>query len=346
MKNLNSIIGAVLTFFIICLATVGMIFLAACGSTNGISTVGNPDYELPEGKKAFYSAAMNVAPVIEATTLSEAALTTAFESGNPIYEVFNAFREYLDSRDSGVIDSSNIYKLLFDAAIVYDMAITEVTALATPTAIPSPFDFGNTPPTYTDASDNYAMLRNGDTIHALLTWTWDESPTMSYGIIEGNFNDTTGNVTLDMVYLVDYPLSDEPDYCLRTHISGNEDTHQFTMKAAKYNIGTDSYAVSMIGTGISQSNNVDDHFLLKIIDNDNLAGYSGGRYYKFSAGADETELRAHPIDGYASGEFTDPNNYASIITEIANDPSDGFFALDGSDHATSANDFPASILGP
>lgn len=341
MKTLKTFIGAGFIWLATIIVCLGFILLTACGS---ISTVGNPDFELPTGQTAFYSSAVDTTPVIQATTSSASvsalhqpsSLTTDWTSGNPVYEIFNAFQDYQYPEDEGVIDVSNIYKLLFEAGTQYSTAIDTVAELTTPATITSPFDFGNTPRTYSYASDNYALEQDGDTTYALLTWIWDESPKMSYGVIEGSFNQTTGDLELHMVYLVDY--ESENDYCLRTYISGNEKTHQFTLKASKCGATEGSYAISIIGTGISESESADDYFLLKIIDNDNLAAYPEGRYYKFSSSADEDDLRAHPIDGFALAEVEDPNNYADTLDTLT------FFALDGTDHATSVDDFSNSSL--
>jgi len=336
MKNKKN--NSTCLFYLLGLTGVAFTILVSCSSTSSIRTVGNPDFEIPSSKTAFYSPATNTTPVIQASTAetSLSFVTTSWDSGNPVYEIFNAFQEYTYPDDEGVIDVSNIYKLLFEAGNTYNNAVDDVTALTAATAIASPFDFGNDTVSYTHASDSYALAKDGDTVSALLTWIWDESPKMSYGVIEGTFNETTGDLSLDMVYLVDY--EGDSDYCLRMQISGNESTHQFTVKTSKTGSNEGSYSISMIGTGVSQSESEDDYFLLKIIDNDNLGSYTSGRYYKFSSSADEDTLRAHEIDGYALEDIVDPNGYADTIEAMT------FFALDGSDHALTTDDFTSTDL--
>lgn len=336
---------------------IAAIFIGGCGgissttsssdgsSSDGSSSGDSSSFDLPDGEKAFYNAVMDITPVIETTSSTSAvrAVTTSWDSGNPAYEIFNAFQEYVFPRDEGVIDTSNVYKLLFEAGNSYDRAVDSAVELPALTVIVSPFDFEDVAGSYTHASSNYALLKDGDTVHALLTWIWDEDPKFSYGVFKGDFNTATGDIELDMAYLVDYPPDGDPDggdsnYCLRTYISGNEDTHSFTLRASKVGTQDGYYAISMVGTGISRSDNPDNYFLLKIIDNDNLSGYPEGRYYKFSAGADETAFKAHPINGYAVGEFNDPDGYTAILDSMT------FFSLDGSDHATSVSDFLNSDL--
>jgi hypothetical protein len=304
---------------------------------------------------------MDTTPVITATT-SDSSLSkgivkvsTDWDSGNPAYEVFNVFRQYLYPQHDGIIDISNLYKLLYEAGSHYDNAIssssdsdtsenlekadsdsTAVQELASATEILPPFDFGNTARSYTHASNNYALSTDGDTVYAILTWIWDEDPTYSYGVIEGSFNSTSGDLTLDMVYLVDY--EGDSDYCLRTYITGNDTTHQFTVKLSKYNTGENAYAMSMIGTGVSQSDDENDYFLLKMKDNDNLSEYTNGRYFRFAADSDEDALAAASHLGYDYADIEDANNYADTLDGMT------FFALDGSDHATSVSDFTNSDL--
>lgn len=321
------------------------------GSSSGDSSSSDDSntFSLPDGERAFYDAVMNITPVISATSSENSSLitsrhvTTGWVWGNPTYEIFNAFREYEFPRDEGVIDTSNVYKLLFEANHSYDDAVREVVELPELTVIDSPFDFGAVSRSYTHASSEYALSEDGDTVYALLTWIWDEDPKFSYGVFEGSFDTITGDVEVDMVYLVDYPPGGNPegedgDYCLRTYISGNEDTHFFTLRTSKVGTGDSYYAISMIGTGISRSDNADDYFLMKIIDNDNLSGYPDGRYFKFPASADEGDLIGYSVFGYTLGEIDDPDNYAEILDGLE------FFSLDGSDHATSTDDFLNSDL--
>jgi hypothetical protein len=318
-----------------------VVMLMSCGgTTSGISTVGNPGFDMPTGKTAFYSPATDTTPVITASTSSGSSavkyISTDWDSGHPVQEIFNTFQEYTYPDDEGVIDISNIYKLLFEAGNNYETALETVEELNAATEITSPFDFGTDVVSYTHATDHYALSKDGDTVSALLTWIWDEDPKFSYAVIEGTYNETTGDLTLNLVYIVDYET--DSDYCLRTYISGNELTHEFTIKYSKTGSEDDTYTLSMIGTGVSQSDSEEAYFLIKMKDNDNLSEYTDGRYYKFSASVDEDTMKTYASDGFELDEIDDPNNYAEILDDMT------FFAMDGSDHALSTDDFTSSDL--
>lgn len=328
-------------------STISAMFVAVafllwgCGSSS--SSDNQTDFDPPSGEYAFYSRAVETTPFITPTdsqgSLSKDAVVASasrWESGTPAYEVFNLLREYVNPRDEGVIDVSNIYKLLFDAAQQYEDGASSARELVTPALIASPFDLGSAPRTFTHAEDHAALVTDGSTVSALLTWIWDESPKMSYGVFEGGFGRTSGEIELNMVYLVDYV--GESDYALRASISGNEDTHEFLLKTAKVGTVPGAYAVSIIGAGISRGAGPDDYFLLKIKDNGTLAGYPNGRFFKVPASATEDDLRALPALGSDISEIEDSMGYADILDGMT------FFALDGSDHAVSIGDFSTANL--
>ena len=294
------------------------------------------------GSVAFYSSAVDTSPVIVATQSAvNAPQFRAFAFGTPTYEIFNTLREYINDRDEGVIGLSNIYKLLYQAGEFYEGFAANPTALGTPTAISSPFDFGTSPVTYThalndDSTDDhgYAIMQDGDTVYALLTWTVTTPGTgKEYGVMEGNYNDVTGDVHINLVCFCDYDTP--PDYCLRTELTGNANTHTFTLRIVKYN-PPGGYAVTMVGTGVSQSSDSTDYFLFKISDD----SYTN-RYYKFYASADEDDFIVFQENGYADASSVpggDPDGYDSILSGITP------FALDGSDNARDVTDFTGSTV--
>ncbi len=358
------------------LVLVMLTVLAACG-TSGISTVGNPNgnedgFEMASGKYAFYSAANDTTPVITAsadTSLSVRDLSTelsmkvstGWESGNPAYEIFNLLREFDNDIHQGVLDMSNLYRVLWEAGEQYDTAaesdqlvdLEETEGEAK--QIASPFDFGTTAKEYThfyeylsESEDDYsshAAFKNDDgTTHALLTWVWDgsseaENAQIGYGVIEGSFNGTTGALELNMVQLVDYVDSDR-DYCLRTYVTGNSLTHTFTIKAGKTGTGDGDYTISMLGTGVSESESDSDYFLLKIFDNGNFASDEDGKYYQISSNPSEDDLSALSHLGYDVGddEVPDANNYAATLDAMTP------IAMDKSDHALSIDDFTGGTV--
>lgn len=313
-------------------AATGLFLFKSC-TPSSVTTVGNPDYELPEGEKAFYSQAVKAMPVIAPSSpsassiglISDAFAAEDWSPKGPTFEIFNLLREYVYPRDEGILDMSNIYKFLFEVSEQYSIATILTEPLNSPKAIKSPYNFGTDPVTYTDASGHYALSRNGDTINALLTWIWNNN---EYAVIEGSFNDTSGELSFNLAYLVDY--EGDADFCIRTSVSGNKLTHNFTLKYFKCTTGEGGYILSAMGTGISRSENPNDYFLIKMIDNDSL---TSAKYYKFSASANEEELKNYPTQGYALSEIGDPENYASVLDSMS------FFPLDMSEAPTSVSDF-------
>lgn len=289
----------------------------------------------------FYGSAITTTPVLKskANSLLKSEVDT-FSSGIPTFRVFNAFQEYIESRDQGKIDQSNIYKVLSDVDGFFQNALDSTTPHtgtfgdSTITyLVESPFNFGTNPRKYSYVSDHFALNRYGDTIFALLTWTWHRTgdDQTTYGVTQANFNNATGDLEIDLVALVDYTAMD--DYCYRMYIHGNKISHRFDFKYVSANGVTPYGAISMIGSGISMSANSKDYFLIKMIDDGQLKTYSDGRYYKFSVASNEDSLRAYAMIGYEKADIDDPDGYLQKIDSL------NFFALDGSNNAIKLADF-------
>lgn len=284
---------------------------------------GSSPFRLPFDEEIFYGS-------------SEAEEVT-YGGGDTTYSIFNLFRNYEFPRDEGIIDTSNVYKFLFEALNHYNQAICRVRELEEPALIASMYDFGNEPRLYTHASDHYALTKEGDTIYALINWIWNESPKMSYMVMEGNINTTTGGLELNATYLVDYPPSGpnggSGDYCIRTYISGNILTREIVVKSLVNGSKEGSGATSQVGTGVVMSENSDDYFLIKMKANYQLSGYPDGRYFRFSFPVSEDYFIDYPPLGYDIGDIEDPNDLASVIEPL------DFFDLSGADNATSVSEF-------
>jgi hypothetical protein len=294
----------------------------------------------------FYGSAITTTPVFKpkANSLLKSEADT-FSSGIPTFRVFNAFQEYIESRDQGKIDQSNIYKVLSDVDGFFQNALDSTTPhmgtfgdSAVTYLVESPFNFGVSPRKYSYVSDHFALNKCGDTIFALLTWTWHMTggDQTTYGVTQANFNNATGDLEIDLVALVDYTAMD--DYCYRMYLHGNKISHRFDFKYVGANGVTTSGAVSMIGSGISKSANNNDYFLVKMIDDNQLKTYPNGRYYKFSVASNEDSLMAYATNGYEKTDIDDPNGYLQIIDSLS------FFALDGSNNAIKLADFKNSSI--
>ena len=117
-----------------------------------------------------------------------------------------------------------------------------------------------------------------------MTWHVSHSGD-EYGVIEGNFNETTKDILVDLAAYCDYPS--DADYSQRLYISGNATTHTFTLKSMKYNSGTGGYMLSLVGYGVSKGEG--QKFLFKVQDSDNALT---PKYFCFDADATEAELEA------------------------------------------------------
>jgi hypothetical protein len=295
----------------------------------------------------FYGSAVTTTPLLKtkAHSLSKSAIDT-FSSGFPTFRIFNAFQEYVVSRDQGVIDQSNIYKVLNDVDGLFQNALDTTTPhngtfgdSITNYTVESPFNFGTGPRKYSYISDHFALHKSGDTIFALLTWTWERAGEnqKTYGVTQSSFNNLTGEMLVDLVAFVDYTAMD--DYCYRMYIQGNKLTHKFDFKYVGANGVTPSGAVSIIGSGISKSANNSDYFIIKMIDDGQLKAYPDGRYFKFTVTSNEDSLRAYAREGYEKSAIADPDGYLQKIDSM------NFFALNGSDNAIKLTDFKnGSIL--
>lgn len=284
----------------------------------------------------FYEATLDVAPSFSPAAsnarLSPNAVTTTWESGNPVYELFYILREFNPDTDQGVIDTSNLYKTMWEARNFFSNTKSQCTAITEQTITP-PFDFGNDATTYTcayneDAANGYdfggaykELDANGAVIPAteasrtatdaavkygLFGFVWVDStnPHNEYGTLQGVLNTTTNDLSLDIAVWVDY--TDQNDYCYRNDIEGNTDTHAFTFRSMKGNKVEGSSYTSIVGKGVSQGEG--EYFLLKLFNNE----FPAGKYYCIAATDGEAELQAMEAAG-----FNEPDaNCAEYQTDV------------------------------
>ncbi len=245
----------------------------------------------------FYLAAKEVAPAFNGAASKK--MTRALSPGSLIYAVFDLLRDYQYPADEGVIDMHNIYKVLYEAGQIYQTAETGCSSI-TEASVASPFDLGITD-TYNCAgnggtmSDSYAngfAIKDASPLkYALLTYRWaPDSPNHEeHGILQGSFNDNTGDLSLKMIHNVYYAASD--GFVVRSDIEGNATTHAFTLKSITAGTGSSTSFTSIVGKGISRGSG--NYFLLKV-NSDTLTG----RYFCIPAGATETDLELMTATGY------------------------------------------------
>jgi hypothetical protein len=268
-------------------------FVSNCGGSNS-STAAVPDVPDDGGlssQNLFYATMSETTPVyalLSATAVRAAAVQPQapgqWGSGaGPLYQIFFTLREFQSPRDEGVVDRSNFYKLLFDAETVLTGAYESAVDLPEPVQIPSPFAGIDTSDTlFTKAanieSDALSIAYNDteERLEALMTWKWteeDDEDKAERGIAYYVLNKTTQDVSIDMVYAVDYDIaSPASTYNLRCKATGNAADHSFEFN---YLIGS----TAIIAKGVSQGE--DNYVVFKYS--------SGGNTYYLRAPAEAGE---------------------------------------------------------
>ena len=274
------------------------------GATTGIQPV---DY---------YAEASDTTPVF--TPAARIAAASTWESGNTLYEIFYALREYVHPDDDSVIDRANIYRLLYDVTSLFSSMTNEVIALSTAETIVPPFNFGNNY-TYDHAVNDTsgqraaAMITSGNTTKGVVTWIWGgalDPDHQEYGVFEATMDNATKDLSVDFIFCVDYSGGDTvTNYNNRTRISGNADTHAFEFVQTIGGSIESNKLVQIVGKGVSQGSG--NHFLLKVKSN-NGDGFDSPLYLVVSAEADENTLMNFDVSAEA---FTDP---ASLPAAVAN----------------------------
>lgn len=289
---------------------------------------------LPE--LGFFDAAREAAPEIKATESDgtrSSGMSRELAPGetpewrndvaNPLYSVFNLLREFDPAVQEGDLDRSNFYKVLYD---VSNLIPESPQAFDEPQQVSSPFDFGNDPRTYTygedrelsgestyEAISDYALEFDGDTTICLATYVWREGDKYERGAFEASKNAATGDIDIRFLHLVSY--SGGETYSNLMYITGNENEHTFTLRyldAGRSSQGSEGAKVAIVGHGVSQSESGDDYFLMKALGEP----LTTARYYKFPAGATETDLKDYAWDGYSAADIDDPENYLGVVDSL------------------------------
>jgi hypothetical protein len=282
---------------------------------------------------SFFEAAREAAPEIEATESDGTRRIGASRElspgetpewrndvENPLYSVFNLLREFDPDVHEGVLDRSNLYKVLYD---VSNLIPESPNAFETPQQVSSPFDFGNAPRTYSYGEDqeltgestyesvsDYAVEFDGETTICLATYVWREGDKYERGAFEATKNAATGDIDIRFIHVLTYADGNTGSNLM--YITGNENEHTFTLRyldAGRSAQGETGAKVAIVGHGVSQSESGDDYFLLKVLGEP----LTEPRYYKFPAGATETKLKEYAWGGYAAADIDDPKDYLDTV---------------------------------
>ncbi|MFA5104508.1 MAG: hypothetical protein WC527_04965 [Candidatus Margulisiibacteriota bacterium] len=239
---------------LVCALGIAMVFISnGCGVTNsGGSSV----------TTTFYTETSNTTPVFQPSSASTSSIrpsavtslsTEEWGSGNPLYCVYYSLREFISSRDEGVVDRSNLYKLLIDVDSVFS-GLSSTASSITSQEVTPPFDKLQKivcDKAYNDTGGkrSIAMKETASEVNAIITWIWsDVSNKEEYGIATINYNKDTSDITVDMTFSVDYDVSGSTacDYNLRCYVTGNSAANSFQFK---YIVGNNTVVAKGISKG-------------------------------------------------------------------------------------------------
>ncbi len=305
-----------LTFLSLAVAT--LLVIGGCGG-NSPSTPGGGD-----GTNVLYTAVKQAAPTFMPAaksgnrTINDQAMMVAYQ----------LLRNYTYPDDEGVIDMSNIYKVLWETGRYLDEAPTRCAAVtnAADTDL-SPFAFNDflghsyalgmseeeggygTSIAYGATGDDRRML-------ASYKWAPDAAQQVTIGVIQAQHNAVTGDAAVRFAQTVQYPPGstmggvDGGGFAIRARIDGNSTTHAFELKMA-------INGTSIVGKGISRG--AGNWFLFRC----------GTSYYCIPAEATEADLAA------------------AVATDLAGVPAEGAAYKDALSAATPydiATDLPSLDL--
>src|SRR5574340_459730 len=255
--------------------------------TPSVATSGTPTALQPP-----VAAAKAFAAIYSATTITDQVMNTAFQ----------LLRDYSYPADEGVVDMTNIYKVLWEAGRYLDEAPTMCTAIAsTADNAVSPFAFadflghtydcGGTRAESGGYGSSVAYKATGADKYMLASYKWapDATQQIAIGAIQAHYNDTTKDVELIFAQTVNYPANSSMGgpagggFASRTRIIGNASTHTFELKITV--AGSSGFSTALVGKGVSQGTG--NYFLLR----------SGTQYYCLPADATEADVASAASTG-------------------------------------------------
>ena len=282
----------------------------------------------------FYTAAQDVGPTIESGSGSSSMFSRmeSLTSGGPYEDIYTVLRDYEYPRDEGVIDMHNIYKVLYTAGQIYATAESSCTTI-TDATIDAPFSMGldgthtydcagNSNAMSDSYANGYAIRDSGDYKYGLLTYRWspDAPDHLEHGVLQGTYADASGDLDIRMLHHVIYDSTSDTGFAVRTHLTGNDQTHAFTIKMVSTDNSTDSY-ISLVGKGVSQGSG--EYFLFKA----NTQSYTG-KYFCIAAPPTESDLETM--------EGTDPNGKDTVDSNCTTYQTD----VDAMSFLDATNDVP------
>lgn len=267
--------------------------LAGCGGNDPSTPSGN------NGSNRLFTAVKEAAPTFQPAAAVLAKLVPLDGerarlsiNDQAMMVAYQLLRDYTYPDDEGVVDMSNIYKVLWKAG----QHLEEAPSMCTPigpvadNAI-SPYAFndflgqtyncGGTRAEEGGYGSSVAYRQYGDNRQMLLSYKWapDAAEQITIGVIQVLHNGTDGNVNIRFAQAVRYPPGsymggiEGNGFAIRAQINGNSATHTFDLKMA---VG----GTSLVGKGVSRG--AGNHFLFRC----------GDAYYCIPAEATEADLAA------------------------------------------------------
>lgn len=271
-----------------------------------------------------------VAGVTGVRSLGAPGTSKAFTQGGPTFRLYQVFRAYSYPADEGIIDTGNIYKLIYEASSILDGDKSRAEPI-TPTPLQSPFNFGTGPIEYDhlynqaegmveENGNTYyktlAYKEDGTTTHAVFGYTVEEPVTggikTQRQIFLTSFDTLGKDLTLDFATFDDKPITDTNDFGRRFYVEGNADTHEFFCHLAT---GRTS-VTSLVGKGVSDGTG---YYVLCLPG----SVRADDKYYKLPAGATLEDFESLDEAGSALTAFTvivDPEGYAADINTYLETP--------------------------
>ncbi|MBK8164839.1 MAG: hypothetical protein IPK64_02625 [bacterium] len=283
--------------FLSCVLLSAVLLLAGCGGDDGPATpAGQPTPNL------LFTAVKQSVPAFEPST----AAAKAMLPDQALRVAYQLLRDYTYPDDEGVVDMSNLYKVLWEASMRLDEApahCAAVTPAADTDLTPFAFDdlLGHTYALGLSEEEGgygssiaYAQTGNERRMLSSYKWAPDAAQQVAIGVIQAAHDTISGDVSIRFAQAVRYPPgstmggAEGSGFAIRARIDGNSTTHAFELKMAVN--GT-----SLVGKGVSQG--AGNWFLFR----------HGDAYYCIPADADEyelmttvaTDLASVPIGGAA-----------------------------------------------
>jgi hypothetical protein len=332
-----------------------MALMALCAATMLSGCFPDDTYgKLNLSETALFDQAKEAGPVFAPTDSSSAivqgsrAAITAYDN-SPLVHIYNIMREYVDSRDAGKIDQSNIYSAMWQlsAYISKSSSGDADKAYATPTEVPATIALSmpagtytrggtttSTPATGQTRTESWAMAKDGDLVSILYAYLVEFASPQSAvpGVVQANYDPASGDIEFDLCYTVDYIEASSMSaageiYSPRVWLKGNALTHAFQIKGITYggnvNTAAENY-FSYAATGVAQGTG---EYMLFHVYWSQTDGTVIECYYKVPAGATEADLQAlytsYP-DGMTLAEVTaaDTKDYIADLPATLFGPAD------------------------